>query len=122
MTIIQVDQAHAGFYFEGLTLEEIRDVIEREEKRAEEQAAREGWKRTPGCSTGFHIFETNERPRVPWAHAQWSIEEEGGKASFDGSDWDSSGQNLVEYAVLSAFISLFMLPAVRILGDLLGGS
>lgn len=103
MTIIHVDQSHAGFYLEGLTLDEVKAAVAEEDERMDQVAKEQGWSRTP--TPWCHIFEADEVPSVPWAHAQWVLDEQG-KARFNGSYWDSSGQGLLEYAVLTGFIAL----------------
>jgi len=111
MTFIQVSQSHYTVDLEGMTLEEIRALEAEVEADSEARAKAQGWKRTP--SRWLFVFEgePDQMGKPPWGHSQWHLDDEG-KAVYDGANWDSSGQGLIEYAVLTAFIALMTIGIV----------
>jgi hypothetical protein len=111
MTIIRVSQSHYTVDLEGMTLEEIRALEAEVEADSEARAKAQGWKRTP-CPWLFVVERpADEVGKPPWGHAQWHLDDEG-KAVFDGANWDSSGQCVLEYALTAGLIALVTLAGV----------
>jgi hypothetical protein len=100
----------------GMTVGEAKGVYASIELRLDRKAVDEGRKRTPG-RPWLRVFQTETKTRCPWGNEQYVANEKGVLGPRE-TNWDSSGQALIEYVTLVAFISLMCLCGVIAVGQM----
>ena len=118
MTIVQVNQGMLQD-ISGYTVGEAKGIFAAVEIDLDKKAEARGSKRTKG-SPWLRVFEASSEPRCPWGHDQYVADDEG-ILGARATNWDSSGQGLIEYAVLAGFVSLVCVGCVIAFGLAVGG-
>jgi len=115
-TIVQVSQGMTND-LAGMTLDAVKVMYAAIEEDLTAKAKASGWNRTPGGNWLTIVSELRNVPRCPWGHEQYVVDPEGVLGSRE-TNWDSSGQCLIEYAALISFILLSCLGGIIALGQM----
>ena len=113
MTIIRVNQGMLHD-LSGRTVGEVKGIFAACEVDLDKKAKAKGYARTK-LSPWLRVFEAEAVPRCPWGNEQYVADEKGVLGSRR-TNWDSSGQCLVEYAATCGLIALVTLGAVLAFG------
>lgn len=116
--IVQITQGYYGD-LAGCTVEEVVAMNRDREGKANQAAKDRGVRRSPGMAVvTVKEVKLEDVPRCPWGHEQYVV---------NGNDvlgprqatWDSSGQAVIEYAILTAVIALGLLGGIAALVSLI---
>jgi len=118
MIVIRVNQGMLRD-ISGYTVDDVKGIFASCEFDLDQKAKEQGWTRTK-VSPWLRVFEAEVRPRCPWGHEQYVANKKGVLAGRR-TNWDSSGQCLVEYAATCGLIALVTLGAVLAFGLAIGG-